>query len=206
MISSKLDLYFYREADRIISGRKKKKFSNYLRFDPIGAFMYFLRSVEYYENCQTNFIGRLFKKYHSYRFKRISLKLGFSIPPNVFGPGLYIPHYGTIVVNHNCSVGANCVLHTSVCIAGNKKKILGDNIYISTGSILTGELNINDNVTISSNSLVNKSFSQKNILLGGSPATILKERQTWFIEDGSVYLNRIVEIEKVKKSIYGLKI
>jgi serine O-acetyltransferase len=104
MIRSKLDFYFYREADRIISGRNKN-FSNYFRFDPIGTFMYFLRSVEYYENCRTDLFGRLIKKYHSYRFKRISLKLGFSIPTNVFGPGLYIPHYGTIVVNHNCLVG-----------------------------------------------------------------------------------------------------
>lgn len=204
MIRSKLDLYFYKEADRIISGRKKNKISNYLRFDPIGVFMYFLRRLEYYENCRTDFFGRLIKKYHSYRFKRISLKLGFSIPTNVFGPGLYIPHYGTIVVNHNCLVGANCVLHTSVCIAGNQKKILGNNIYISTGSILTGELNINDNVTISANSFVNKNFSQKNTLIGGSPANILKERQAWYIEEGGDYFNRIVEIEKVKNSIYGL--
>lgn len=204
MIRSKLDLYFYKEADRIISGRERKKISNYLSFDPIGTFMYFLRSVEYYENCRTDFLGKLIKKYHSYRFKRISLKLGFSIPTNVFGPGLYIPHYGTIVVNDNCLVGENCVLHTSVCIAGNQKKILGNNVYISTGSILTGELNINDNVTISANSFVNKNFSQKNILIGGSPANILKERQTWYIEEGGDYFNRIVEIEKVKNSIYGL--
>ena len=88
MIRSKLDFYFYREADRIISGRKKN-FSNYFSFDPIGTFMYFLRSVEYYENCRSDFFGRLIKKYYSYRFKRISLKLGFSVRTRFINPTLW---------------------------------------------------------------------------------------------------------------------
>ena len=110
----------------------------------------------------------------------------------MFGLGLLIPHYGTIVVNHNCVVGANCVLHTSVCIAGNNKKTFGDNIYISTCALLTGELNIYDNVTISANSFVNINFTKTNILIGGSPAAILKERQAWYMEEGDFFLNRIV--------------
>ena len=89
-------------------------------------------------------------------------------------------------------------------IAGNNKKTLGNNVYISTGAILTGELNINDNVTISANSFVNKNLIKTNILVGGSPATILKDRQAWYLEEGGDYLNRIVEIEKAKKLIYGL--
>jgi serine O-acetyltransferase len=162
MINSKSELQYYIEADRIISGRK----NNYSRFiifplfvDPIGKFMYLLRMVEYYENqlksSRRFILFHFILFYHKLRFKRIGLKLGFTIPPNVFGPGLYIPHYGTIVVNPNAKIGKNCVLHTQVCIAGNDKKIIGDNAYISTGVVITGFVNLGNNVSIASNSLIN---------------------------------------------------
>lgn len=207
MIKDKIDFKFYTKADLIISGRK-----NYLcRFlfvpitlDPIGKFMYLLRRVEYYENCKFYF-GGVLKNYYKYRFKRISYRLGFSIPTNVFGPGLYIPHYGTIVVNANCEVGSNCVLHTSVCIAGSEKKIIGDNVYISTGVIIAGQINLANNTTICANSFVNKSFIEDNILIGGSPAKKLKERQVWYNIDGEIFKNRIIKIESLKRRLYEKK-
>jgi serine O-acetyltransferase len=207
MIENKLDFKFYTEADRIISGRKNY-FCRFLlvpiTLDPIGKFMYLLRLVEYYENCKFYF-GEIFKAYYKYRFRRISYKLGFSIPTNVFGPGLYIPHYGTIVINSNCVVGSNCVLHTSVCIAGSERKIIGDNVYISTGVILAGQIDLADNITISANSFVNKNFIQANILIGGSPAKKLKERQAWYNLDGEIYKNRIAKIESLKMRLYEKK-
>lgn len=204
MIRSKIDYVFYTKADRIISGRENKfvgLFFAPLFLDPVGKFMYLLRSVEYYNNCRTDFAGKIILKYYNYRFKSISIKLGFSIPINIFGPGLYIPHYGTIVINKNCIVGANCVLHTSVCIAGSEKKVIGDNAYFSTGVIVAGNVVLADNISISANSFVNKSFSQKNVLIGGSPAKILKNRLEWFKEDSDIFNNRIFEIENIKRSL-----
>jgi serine O-acetyltransferase len=207
MIQSKRDLIFYKEADRIISGRAKKSIAGRIKGiiapDHIQNFLILLRTVEYYRNCRKGIIGKLFETYFFYRFNRISVKLGFSIPPNVFGPGLFIPHYGTIVINSNAKVGANCVLHTCVCIAGNDEKIIGDNVYFSTGSVVSGKTRLSDNVTISVNSLVNKSFEIDNILLGGTPAKVLKERKPWYIEDGPTYINRVNEINKLKHNIYN---
>lgn len=61
------------------------------------------------------------------------MKLGFTIAENVFGYGLVIPHYGTIVVGSGNRIGNYAVLHTSTCITAGKKNI-GDGLYLSTGA------------------------------------------------------------------------
>lgn len=85
----------------------------------------------------------------------MELKLGFSIARNVFGYGLVIPHYGTIVVGSGNIIGNYCVLHTSTCItAGNKR--IGNGFYCSTGAKILDDVVIGDNVTVGANAVVNK--------------------------------------------------
>jgi serine O-acetyltransferase len=198
---------FYVEADRIISGRQKMTFfatiKDIISPDYILRFMTLLRRVEYLSDKMDN-ISRFRSLVANYRFKNISTKLGFSIPPHVFGPGLYIPHYGTIVVNPNTKVGANCVLHTCTCIAGDLEKVIGDNVYISTGSVISGNVSIGHNITISANSFVNKSFNGKNMLIGGCPAIFLKNKPAWYISDGEKYMLRVKEIEELRKKLFEL--
>jgi serine O-acetyltransferase len=78
------------------------------------------------------------------KYRRLSLKLGFSIPINVFGPGLSIPHYGTIVVSKFARIGSNCRIHVGVNIGASageaKAPQLGHNIYIGPGAILFGDI------------------------------------------------------------------
>jgi len=207
MIQSKKDFIFYKEADRIISGRSKPSFSGKIKllFEPdyLAKFMVLLRKVEYFQNCRKGVFSKILNKYYKIKFRKISVKLGFSIPPNVFGPGLFIPHYGTIVVNSKARVGANCVLHTCTCITAKDKINIGDNVYLSTGVIIVGNIELNDNITISSNSMVNKSFDQQNTLIGGYPAKILKDRKAWYLEDGEQYNQRVMAINKLKNTIYN---
>ena len=71
------------------------------------------------------------------RLKRISVRLGFSVPLNVFGPGLSIAHYGTIVGSF-CRIHANTNLGVS---AGYKEAPrLGNRCYIGPGAILFGDI------------------------------------------------------------------
>ncbi len=206
-IKDRTDLTFYIEADRIISGRSKttslqSKIYKILFPDYIEQFMVTLRKLEYYKNCKPNvkdkFVYILLKK----RFNNLSLKLGFSIPLNCFGPGLFIPHWGTIVVNQNCSVGRYAVLHTSTCIAGSGEKKIGDGFYLSSGSILTGECIVGDNVTVGAGSYVNLSCVNSFSLVVGAPAQIKKERKPWYVVDGESYLKRINIIEELESSLY----
>lgn len=96
------------------------------------------------------------------------MKLGFTIAENVFGYGLVIPHYGTIVVGSGNRIGNYAVLHTSTCITAGKKNI-GDGLYLSTGAKVLGDIELGNFITIGANAVVNKS-EEGNCLLIGIPA------------------------------------
>ena len=104
---------------------------------------------------------------------------GYTIPENVFGPGLSIAHYGTIVVNSKARVGKNCRIHicTNIGASGGTFDApkLGDNVYIGPGAKIYGNIKIANNIVVAANSSVGKSFEEENIIIGGSPAKKIKE-------------------------------
>ena len=112
------------------------------------------------------------KYWHYYIHKKLSYKLGFTIYANQFGPGLYIGHYGTIVVNKECRIGANCTIHVCVNI-GMGGSIIGDNCYISPGVKIVKPVHIGNNVVIGANAVVNKDIPD-NCMVAGIPATIIR--------------------------------
>lgn len=112
-----------------------------------------------------------------FKFKIISINLGFTIPINVFGPGLSIAHYGSIVINGNARVGKNCRIHSATNLGetrGLSPKI-GDNCYIGPGVVISGGITIGDNVTIGANSVVLKDFPS-NVVIAGVPAKVIRHK------------------------------
>jgi serine O-acetyltransferase len=116
MIKTRNDYFNYLEADRRALNKKKSNLQTWIIGiffpDYLWKFQKLLRKLEFAKNCQRTLLRKFCYIWIQFRFKKLSLKLGFSIPPNVFGPGLAIMHYGTIVVNANSRVGANCRIHT----------------------------------------------------------------------------------------------
>lgn len=169
MIRSIKDYHYY----RLLDGTSKFTFRDYFLND-VRKFKVLLRKSEYYSNCCSGLLGKLVSSYYRYRLYKCGLKLGFTIPRNVFGPGLSIPHTGTIVVNSNAKVGKNCRLHVCVNIgaSGGKKDapIIGDNVYIAPGVKIYGGIEIAEGIAIGANSVVNKSFTEPNITIAGVPA------------------------------------
>ena len=150
----------------------------------ISNFLYLLRKVEYITNCKTGPIWGGVLLFYRLRLRKLQVKLGFTIPINVFGPGLSIAHYGTIVVSQYAKVGANCRLHVGVNIGasggGNDAPQIGDNVYIGPGAIIFGDIKIADNISIGANATVNKSFIENNVVVAGTPAKIVrKESVAW---------------------------
>lgn len=109
----------------------------------------------------------------------MQLRLGFTIPINVCGPGLSLAHYGTIVISQEARIGDNCRIHAGVNIGasggGNKAPMIGNNVYIGPGAILFGNIEIADNVSVGANATVNKSFTIPNVVIAGTSAKIMKE-------------------------------
>lgn len=199
MILSSDDYRLYLESDRLALDRAKLGFfgtlKNLVAPDYIWNFQQLLRKLEYYKNVKNNnFIEKLIYQYFRLRFKSLSLKMGFTIPVNVFGPGLAIVHYGTIVVNANAKVGSNCRIHacTNIGSSGgsNRAPHIGDNVYIGPGVKIVGDICIASNTAIGANSVVIDSFDTPGMLIAGIPANIIK----------SIDITRLI---KVSKSLDG---
>lgn len=177
MIKSKADYELYLEADRVSLG-VGKGLRAYL-LDDIWKFQRRLRRLEYLHNCRKNW---LLRKWATYRYASLGTKLGFSIPINTFGPGLSIAHRGTIVVNSKARIGANCRLHVCVNIGESTEPgstpTIGDNCYIAPGVKIFGAIVIGPNTALGANAVVNKSFPQGNVTLGGIPAKVISAKGT----------------------------
>ena len=115
------------------------------------------------------------------KFHKQSLKLGFSIPLNAFGPGLAIVHYGTIVVSSAAKIGKNCRLHEGVNIGATNGSTLapeiGDNVFIGSGAKIIGDISIADNVAIGANAVVVKSITEVGTY-GGIPAKKISDNDS----------------------------
>lgn len=189
MIKSKADLKKYLYEDRISLGITDSGLKALFFPDSIWTFQKILRHLEYYTNCR-NILSFPLWLFYKFKFRRLSLKLGFSIPINVFDSGLSIAHCGTIVVNPNCKIGKNCRIHTCVNIGAsageNKAPEIGDNVYIGPGALLFGDIKIADKITIGANATVNKSFTDNNVVIAGTPAKIVKRDY----DDWTIFNNR----------------
>ncbi|MCA0152998.1 serine O-acetyltransferase [Winogradskyella vincentii] len=181
MITNKKDYKFYRERDRIaleISNNTiTSRLKNFFFPSPCWKFQKLMRKLEYYTNCRNKGLYKIYIMYLKYRYRKLSIKLGFSIPINIFGPGLSIVHYGTIIINFTSKIGANCRLHACVNIgaSGGERQgpILGDNVYIAPGAKIFGNIKIPNNTAIGANAVVNKSFEKENTIIAGIPAKVL---------------------------------
>ena len=127
--------------------------------------------------------GKIRLLIEKFRFHRLSIKLGFSIPINVFGPGLAIVHYGTIVVANGAKIGANCRIHEGVTIGAtngsSKAAIIGDNVFIGSGAKIIGEVRISSNVAIAANAVVVRDVICENgCTVGGVPAKIISSNNS----------------------------
>lgn len=179
MIQTIKDLLFYLNSDKFSLGIQRplpKLFG-----DEIWKFQRSLRRLEYYcNNRPTCYCLEILERY---RYHCLSIKLGFSIPINIFGPGLAIVHYGTIVVSDGAKIGANCRIHEGVTIGAtngsNEAAIIGDNVFIGSGAKIIGKVRISDNVAIAANAVVvNDVISENGCTVGGIPAKVISNNSS----------------------------
>lgn len=129
--------------------------------------------------------GRLFRIPYilsRLQLRRLQYRYGISIPYNTeLGKGLYIGHYGGIVVNSNARIGCNCNLNQGVTIGatyGGKfpgTPVIGDNVYIGPGSFVIGGIVLGNNVAVGANTVVNKPIPDNGVVVS-PPGEVISDK------------------------------
>ena len=170
MIQSKSDYNEYIKCDEIanhIYGIRQRRF--YITW----KYLKCLRGLEYSINCRHRRFKKISVAFKKFRLYKLSVKSGISIPPNVFGKGLFLPHHGLIVVNSDAKFGDNCVVQCGVNISDGVRA--GNHIYIGAGAKIIRRVNIADDVIIGANAVVTKDITEANIAIAGIPAKKISE-------------------------------
>jgi serine O-acetyltransferase len=178
VIQSKEDYIYYLEADRLSLDQTRQKPSFF--GDEVWKFERLLRKVEYYKNCRTDFFSTMYLLFLKWKFHNLSVKLGYHIEPNVCGPGLAL-HWQQVGIHGAAKIGANCLMQSGVNIgtkAGESSAVpkIGDNVYIGPGVKIFGDITIADDIAIGANAVVNKSFLEPGISIGGIPAKKISDK------------------------------
>ena len=97
------------------------------------------------------------------------------------GPGLYLPHTGTIVVGSGAIVGRDCTLCHGVTIghrAGGQNTfrtgspVIGDRVYIGPGSAVIGPIRVGADAVIGLGAVVTRAVPPRGVVVG-NPARLL---------------------------------
>jgi serine O-acetyltransferase len=113
--------------------------------------------------------------------KWIEIVAGISLNPRTeVGAGLYIGHFGNIIIHPDVIIGHHCVIMQGVTI-GNSGRVkdashhvpqLGNRVYVGTGAVITGTVTLGNDCVVGANAVVNKSLPARAVAMG-APAEVI---------------------------------
>ena len=160
--------------------------SDLYRYGGRTDFLFFLRSwvltpgmkvTFYFRLCQY-LVGRPFKAFGLYYLCKYLLiqngfRYGIVLPASVrIGSGLYIGHFGGIIINRDAVIGRNCNLSPGVTIGqvnrGPKAgcPVIGDNVFIGHGVKILGRVAVGNGVAIGANCVVIDDVPENGVVVG----------------------------------------
>ena len=174
---SGLRQYLHADAASRQIGERSRTFL----FDPVYRFTVYLRINQFLANSLAPLLLRAIPWW---LFRRLSIRLGFSVPLNVFGPGVAIVHYGLLVVSPFARNGSNCGVNAGVNVGGaagfhtsdeasRLAPVIGSNCYLGPGVKSFGPVFIGNNCAMGANAVVNRSFPEDGRVLAGAPAKVV---------------------------------
>ncbi len=125
--------------------------------------------------------------------KLIEITTGICIPYTAnIGAGLYIGHYGAIILHPAIRMGEKCNISQGVTIGisgrGEKRgvPVIGNRVYIGTNAVVVGNIVVGDDVVIGANSLVNRDVPSHCTVLGVPAVVVSQQGSSDYISPVSV--------------------
>ena len=121
--------------------------------------------------------------------KLVEIVTGISLPHSAsIGSGLYIGHFGHMIVNGNAVIGARCNLSQGVTIGvsgrGEKRgvPVIGNRVYVGANAVVAGKILVGDDVIIGANSLVTRDVPSGTTVLGVPAKVVATDGSTEYID------------------------
>ena len=160
--------------------------------DPGFRFTYYLRKLAFYSQRRKSFgiFGYIYNRLqlHHYRFK-----YGFDISPmTTIGPGLYIGHFGGVVISPYAVLGSNVNIAQGVTIGSTSTgprlgaPTLGDRVWVGTNAVIVGKVTIGDDALIGPGAYVYFDVPDHAVVLG-NPGIIVAN------SGSEGYINRTID-------------
>lgn len=182
MIKCKQDYYDYLEADRarMTTPVCFRDFIFKTEKYYIWKYIKCLRRTEYINNTQRGVLRKILYAFYLRWLLKLQRQTQLFVPPNVFGPGLFIPHLGRILISPIAEIGSNCTIRPGLLIGANfggvinpkvQKTIIGDNVEFAEGcKILCRK--IGSNVRVAPNTVILKNIPENSVVYG-NPCEII---------------------------------
>jgi serine O-acetyltransferase len=146
-------------------------------YEPGFRYMFYLRKAAYYHRRRISFIIPLI--YNRAMLKHYRHRYGFQLSPNTrIGRGLYLGHFGVIIVNSNAVLGDNVNLAPGVVIGqanrGKRKGIptVGNRVWIGANAVVVGDIRVSDDALIGPGAYVNFDVPERAVVMG-NPGSIV---------------------------------
>jgi serine O-acetyltransferase len=177
MITTRSDYDRYLRDDLTAAGMTRWSFTQRFR-RPEVHHVRLVRRVEYLL-AQPGVLARVQRSWARWQLLQSSARLGLSIPPNVFGPGLGIAHHGSIVVNSRARVGAWCRINsaTNIGLGPSGVPTIGDFCYIAPGAVVYGGITVGDRVVVGANAVVGRDVPD-GVTVAGAPARVVSQNDS----------------------------
>ena len=160
------DVYRYRASTTF------RAFLSAWWYEPGFRFTWYLRKVAYYGKHKRSPL--LF----AYLYNRVLLnhyrfRYGFEISPRTdIGPGLFLGHFGGVVISPSAVLGCNVNMNQGCSIGATsrgKKKgapMLEDRVWVGAGSIIVGSVRVGTDSLIAPGAYVNFDVQPSSLILG----------------------------------------
>ena len=142
-----------------------------------------LRFIFIFRKCQES--KGLFYFFWRILLQRYQIKYGYQIYPKTqIGAGLYLGHWGALVINPLAKIGKNCNIAQGVTIGQQNRgkkagyPTIGNEVWIGTNAVIVGDIHIGNNVLIAPNSYVNFDVPDNSIVIGNPAQVISNDEAT----------------------------
>ncbi len=129
--------------------------------------------------CHILFVRQILLGIAFFLEKTIEITTGICLPAHCqVGSGLFISHFGGIMVNSGTKIGDNCNLSHGVTIGikhgGNHAGVprIGNRVYVGPNAVIIGGIEIGDDAAVGAGAIVTKSVPPRAVV-AGNPARII---------------------------------